>query len=714
MATLDDELQKTAIRTGTPPSGPVRITRGDHAALEKAFRGYDQAGLERLGAVDKRGAVAKEMGRRTGIRFGFPGYDPLSREDMDIKAGQKRATTADIADNWKGAKDLQGRVAAQNAAAAEGIGVRTTALTGYAPSSNPDLTQQYRPMTDSRMKAQADTKAYQAQQREFETRRFARNNLERIPGPEGQVEAFNPNKQPPKLRSGAGAMTPEMADAKLAAMKDVVTTVPAAGENRAAAEIGPARPTKGQRAASNLKSAMSFDGAGGGKGIRAGGVVSGLLSAYEGVDNQVALNDQTSKIDRAAQAAEDVSKASMASLGATAGASYGAALGSPLGPLGAAAGGIIGGIGGGALGYFAPEAAISFGRRATNGKGLTDWSDPGSPIERQQAAGTADKTLFQRGLNAVDNVMASRNDPRDALVPSGAAVPTAQQSSAGRQAPGNPAVARQAEAGLDAQSGGVGGGSGSGGGSGVMTDNMGRKAVWNPQTQQFDGVGGTKVSRAPVNSAGQMFKPQGISAGIAQGAPATGEGRGAVLLRDTEGGDAYSKILNDPRTPAAVKAKLQMKLDALAQGDRRTGVDERQQALAENLGVAKFGLEAQGGQLDNAAKAMQLQQAQEVDALRQRAITETDPVLRQQLLDQLDLLMNKDGKFQVVQAGTGVIDERTLQEIKVPVKFNNRTGQTEVISLGGGIGGGMPQQFVSPDGNPVKFNPQTQRLEYVD
>ena len=443
--------------------------------------------------------------------------------------------------------------------------------------------------------------------------------------------------------------------------------------------VGPVKPTLVQTVVNGTKNVVAdIPGSvktGAGK-LTKGGIAGGVLAAADVANSQVKLNDQTTGLERAAQGAEDVSKAA----GATAGAVTLGTAGSAFGPVGT----VVGGLVGGGIGYFAPELLASGGRRLNNRINGGDWSDPGTPLQQQQAAGTADPGL----LAPLDKFIA--NEKRDVVSKNPQAL-TAQTAEAINESGTQGAIAQQT-GGSNAvvNSGGIGG-------SGSMSDSQGNTVTWDPEKQAFsgrltakgDGKARLNSPGGPVNSAGQMFQPQtaGIGAGIRQ-QPAN-EGGGRVTIIKDSANDPYQKILNDPNVSDMVKAKLQLRMDVMDNQRAQSELASRRQDYEQQQGDAILGLRQQESGLDTQSKRLSLDQALQVSDLRKQLAVETDPVRRQQLSDQYDVLMNNTGKYQVAQAETGEIDPNTLTPIKKSVIVNARTGGIQEIKTGKQVDAGV-------------------------
>lgn len=665
--TLDPRYDPSTIKTkirvpqqvGRPNLSPA--TTAQNIANERQFRGVGRDGLHSAASGDVNSPAAKEIGRRAGVRLGV--LPELSTADTEMLERQAEAYRHETKTNFEGLDEM----ARKNSAAVADVKYPNSATPGYAPdASRPDLTQKFTPMTKQRIGLMEDTAAWQ--KASAQPSGMLNNSEAFIVAPDGRVAA--PGGQIPVVRHPNSVMSPEAAayEASVAGRQPFEPKImPEPAVNPAA---GTVRGRIGDAYAS-LQSVKEIPA----KSIATPkGALGTAIGLYETASNQVALNNDTAWRDRAGQAGEDLSRAA----GATAGGLAGAAVGSGVPVVGTAVGGLVGGV----LGYMAPGAVISGSRRLINRLGGGDWSDPGSPLEQQQKAGTADLSILDRSIKGVNDFI--ENEKRD--------VPQEESGSTGT---------------------GSGGGSG---GEGWMTDSKGNKATWNPATQQFEGTlaSGKKLSSGPVNSAGQMFATSGKIAPVQQydriGMPVT-KGRGAVLLGDSAN-DPYKKILNDPNVPDMVKAKLKLRMDVLDQGNRRAAVDEKQQQLAQTLGIGKFYMDAEGNALDNEGKQLALKNSRLIQDIRDRMAVETDPDARQRLMDQYDVLTGQSGKFQVAQADTGVPDGYG-GTIKQSVVVNNRTGAIQPVQIPG-IGAVQKANVDPKTGRKVEKDPKTGQLVYAN
>ncbi len=694
--TLDPRYDPSTIKTkirvpqqvGRPNLSPA--TTAQNIANERQFRGVGRDGLHSAASGDVNSPAAKEIGRRAGVRLGV--LPELSTADSAMVNNQALAASDEIASNNAGLNDL----AKKNSAAVADVKYPNSATPGYAPdASRPDLTQKFTPMTKQRIGLMDDTAAWN--KASAQPSGMVNNSEAFIVAPDGRVAA--PGGQIPVVRRQNSVMSPEAIahEAAVAGRQPFEPKImpehavnPAAGTVRgrigdayASVKNAVADSAYAQKIAPALQSVKEIPA----KSIATlKGALGTAAGLYETASNQVALNNDTAWQDRAGQAGEDLSRAA----GATAGGLAGAAVGSGVPVVGTAVGGLVGG----ALGYMAPGAVISGSRRLINRLGGGDWSDPGSPLEQQQKAGTADLSILDRSIKGVNDFI--ENEKRD--------VPQEESGSTGKDSVSNDGMGDRT---------GSGGGSG---GEGWMTDSKGNKATWNPATQQFEGTlaSGKKLSSGPVNSAGQMFATSGKIAPVQQydriGMPVT-KGRGAVLLGDSAN-DPYKKILNDPNVPDMVKAKLKLRMDVLDQGNRRAAVDEKQQQLAQTLGIGKFNMDAEGNALDNEGKQLALKNSRLIQDIRDQMAVETDPDARQRLMDQYDVLTGQSGKFQVAQADTGVPDGDG-GTIKQSVVVNNRTGAIQPVQIPG-IGAVQKANVDPKTGRRVERDPKTGQLVYAN
>lgn len=679
--TLDPRYDPSTIKTkirvpqqvGRPNLSPA--TTAQNIANERQFRGVGRDGLHSAASGDVNSPAAKEIGRRAGVRLGV--LPELSTADTEMLERQAEAYRHETKTNFEGLDEM----ARKNSAAVADVKYPNSATPGYAPdASRPDLTQKFTPMTKQRIGLMEDTAAWQ--KASAQPSGMLNNSEAFIVAPDGRVAA--PGGQIPVVRHPNSVMSPEAAayEASVAGRQPFEPKImPEPAVNPAA---GTVRGRIGDAYAS-LQSVKEIPA----KSIATPkGALGTAIGLYETASNQVALNNDTAWRDRAGQAGEDLSRAAGATAGGLAGAAVGSAI--PVPVVGTAVGGLVGGV----LGYMAPGAVISGSRRLINRLGGGDWSDPGSPLEQQQKAGTADLSILDRSIKGVNDFI--ENEKRD--------VPQEESGSTGKDSVSNDGMGDRT---------GSGGGSG---GEGWMTDSKGNKATWNPATQQFEGTlaSGKKLSSGPVNSAGQMFATSGKIAPVQQydriGMPVT-KGRGAVLLGDSAN-DPYKKILNDPNVPDMVKAKLKLRMDVLDQGNRRAAVDEKQQQLAQTLGIGKFNMDAEGNALDNEGKQLALKNSRLIQDIRDRMAVETDPDARQRLMDQYDVLTGQSGKFQVAQADTGVPDGYG-GTIKQSVVVNNRTGAIQPVQIPG-IGAVQKANVDPKTGRKVEKDPKTGQLVYAN
>lgn len=680
--TLDPRYDPSTIKTkirvpqqvGRPNLSPA--TTAQNIANERQFRGVGRDGLHSAASGDVNSPAAKEIGRRAGVRLGV--LPELSTADSAMVNNQALAASDEIASNNAGLNDL----AKKNSAAVADVKYPNSATPGYAPdASRPDLTQKFTPMTKQRIGLMDDTAAWNVAS--GKPSGMVNNSEAFIVAPDGRVAA--PGGQIPVVRHPNSVMSPEAIAHEAAVagrqpFEPKITVRGRIGDAVVSAKNAVADSAYAGRAIPALQSVKNIPVSSLATPRGAAGTAVGL---YDTASNQVALNDNSTKIDRAAQAGEDLSRAS----GATAGGLAGAALGTAVRPgIGTVAGSLIGGT----IGYMAPGAVISGGRRLVNRIENGSWEDPGSPLEQQKKAGTADLSILDRSIKGVNDFI--ENEKRD--------VPQSKSDSTGSDS---------------VITGGTGSGSGYGG-EGWMTDSKGNKATWNPATQQFEGTlaSGKKLSSGPVNSAGQMFATSEKSAPAQQydriGMPVT-RGRGAILLGDSAN-DPYKKILNDPNVPDMVKAKLKLRMDVIDQGNRRATVDEKQQQLAQTLGIGKFNMDTEGNSLDNEGKQLALKNSQRIQSIRDQLDVETDPDARQRLMDQYDLLTGQSGKFQVAQADTGVPDGYG-GTVKQSVVVNNRTGAIQPVQIPG-IGSVQKAMIDPKSGRRVVIDPQSGKAVYAN
>lgn len=181
-----------------------------------------------------------------------------------------------------------------------------------------------------------------------------------------------PGMQQPPLQTPAAAASPQSPTGGW--MRRTAQTLREAnGYVNGTANPGPVQPA----ASTGLRGAVGTAGRAVAPVLRGAGaaaaVIPGAMNTYD-----VAANKDTTKLDVATQAAEEVGKGASAWLGGQAGATAGAALGAatgPFAPVAIPAGAVVGGLAGGAAGYFGGEKVIKSLR------GLTG-TDPTSPAER--------------------------------------------------------------------------------------------------------------------------------------------------------------------------------------------------------------------------------------------------------------------------------------------------------------------------------------------
>lgn len=303
-------------------------------------------------------------------------------------------------------------------------------------------------------------------------------------------------------------------------------------------------------------------------------------------------------------------------------------------------------------------------------------------------------------------------EPAQQPVPAQAPVP-AQQSIA------QPVNTGQAKAAPTAESG-----------AGFVADSKGNKAVWDPATQSFKGSlnnGGKQVAAGDgyTNDAGQYFAPGVYGGGLtpanrssailagttpqfAQGAAQERPQGGNVHIIRDSGGDAVSRMLRDPNVPDAVKVKLQLRQGMLENDNRRIDVNERAGNRAAAVDEARIASILQGAGIDQGIKAMELENAGNIRSLRNALNRETDPERRQQMADQLDVLLGQTGEFQVANIDTGEVDPDTLEPIKAAVLVDSRSGNVSRISAPP-----AQQKLVDKNGKELIKDPKTGQLMYA-
>lgn len=294
----------------------------------------------------------------------------------------------------------------------------------------------------------------------------------------------------------------------------------------------------------------------------------------------------------------------------------------------------------------------------------------------------------------------------------------AQQPVPAQQSIVQPVNAGQAQAAPTAESG-----------AGFVADSKGNKAVWDPATQSFKGSlsnGGKQVAVGDgyTNDAGQYFAPGVYGGGLtpanrssailagttpqfAQGAAQERPQGGNVHIIRDSGGDAVSRMLRDPNVPDAVKVKLQLRQGMLENDNRRIDVNERAGNRAAAVDEARIASILQGAGIDQGIKAMELENAGNIRSLRNALNRETDPERRQQMADQLDVLLGQTGEFQVANIDTGEVDPDTLQPIKAAVLVS-RSGNVSRISAPP-----AQQKLVDKNGKELIKDPKTGQLMYA-
>lgn len=689
-ASSDVTAQRTAVVGTPPPSQYTRLKPGDKSRLLPA--------------------------------------DPNFTRNLTPEA--KAWEIADVAENEAGLRNFQTRNQASNLAGEYRGGIagktkisapRNSGLgyMGNFRSGNPDATQAYRPLTEDRLSMMQDQAAQRAEKGYATVRNAPQGGIgsrlpmsaeaeayqksARQPFPEGPMQPAGPRGKIVRDVDGMfRVQDPSKADVIAHNVKQAV----GGAVDSTKESVGQVIKNNAARIDSLPKdSKLVALGKGAGKGFA---VIGAAKDAYDVANNQAMLNADATWEDRGAQAGQDAAGLVGSAGGAYLGGQAGVALGAATGPAAPVAVPVLGLAGAAIGGYYGDEGVKTLIRKGREALGL----DAASPVEQQIAAGTANDGLATTALKPVNDWVGQsgliKRDPANqpqgtdgSVAPTAGPDPTSQT----------------------VQSGSASGGSSNGIGSGTMPPS-GRPPVRPPKgdNMAFDATGKKKTSFTNADVTG---KPDRSNAGIGEfgaaqhaarlakldtafakyqaagdlegmrrvadpnnpyhqqaiGAKMGGKGTAVIIGQD----NPYKRIMDDSSVSDFAKAKLQMRLDTQDLARQNVQGDNAARMAGLSIASQRANADIQNAGLDAEAKSMALQDAQMIAGLRQQAMTEQDPVRKQAMLDQVEILTGAPGKHQAVSIDTGEVDANGFP-VKTAVSYNQRTGQYERMTLAGAQG----------------------------